>query len=116
MIKKKIDAITEDTKAEETKAEETVAEETVEKAISEVLEPVVVNRAEFCSYKLDDSEYRKAQEVRRLFSEHLDKLEQIIGTTGRELAIAKTKLEEACMFSVRAVVKNAVHTGTATQV
>ena len=80
------------------------------------LEPIVVTRGEFCSYKLDDSEYRKAQEVRRLFSEHLDKLESVFGTTGREVAIVRTKLEEACMFAVRAVVKNAVANGKATQV
>lgn len=84
--------------------------------INQAEKPVVTNRAEFASYKLDDGEYQKAQAVRLLFSEHLDKLEGVLGTTGRELAIVKTKLEEACMFAVRAVVKNAVTTGTASQV
>ena len=58
----------------------------------------------FATHALNAVGRERATQVRAAFSDLLEELEEIVGTdAGRELAIARTKLEEACFFVVKAV-------------
>lgn len=55
-------------------------------------------RPEFRVHLLNPSGIQKAREIAQAFSACLDKCEEL-GVTGRELALVKTKLEEASFFA-----------------
>lgn len=57
-------------------------------------------RPEFQVHMLNDAGKAQATQIAEVLSEALNKLEAIVGS-GRELAIVKTKLEEACFFAKR---------------
>lgn len=57
-----------------------------------------MNHPEFKVHLLNDEGISKAREIAKLFNELLTELETIV-PTGREMAITKTKLEEACFFA-----------------
>lgn len=59
-------------------------------------------RKEFCVHILNEQGKTKATAVAEVFSEALDKLEAL-GVDGRELALVKTKSEEACFFAKRSI-------------
>lgn len=64
-------------------------------------------RNEFQVHVLNDIGIDRAKGVGELFSEFLDKLESFIPQTpsqnGREMALVKTKLQEASFFAKRAI-------------
>lgn len=60
-------------------------------------------RPEFAVHILNEEGIQKAKDIAFLFSEFLDKLESYIGPPGREVAIVKTKLEEAGFFAKKAM-------------
>jgi len=64
-------------------------------------------RQEFQVHLLNDIGIDRAKGVGELFSEFLDKLESFIPQTpsqnGREMALVKTKLQEASFFAKRAI-------------
>lgn len=59
-------------------------------------------RNEFKVHILNDQGKQKATAIAAVFSEALDKLEQL-DVDGRELALVKTKSEEACFFAKRSM-------------
>lgn len=56
----------------------------------------------FRSHKVNEAGVRMIEHVRADFSALVASLEEAVGG-GRELAIVRTKLEEACMFSIKAI-------------
>ncbi len=60
-------------------------------------------RDEFKSRKVDDAGQQRIQQVREVLSHALASIEALVPQGGRELAIVKTKLEEAGFFAVKAV-------------
>lgn len=60
-------------------------------------------RKEFEVYMLNDTGKAKAGAIADVLSEALNALEVHCGHDGREMAIVRTKLEEACFFAKRAV-------------
>lgn len=59
-------------------------------------------RPEFQVHMLNENGKRKAREIAEGFSILLAGVEAL-GVTGRELALVKTKLEEACFFAKRGI-------------
>lgn len=59
-------------------------------------------RPEFQVHILNDAGVEAAKNLARLFSDHLDAVEKVC-QPGREFAIVKTKLEEACFFAKKAL-------------
>ena len=59
-------------------------------------------RPEFSVHMLNDSGKAKARSIASAFSDLLDAVEAT-GCTGRDLALVKTKLEEACFCAKRGV-------------
>ena len=62
----------------------------------------------FESYHLSVAGQKKVRNVRLAFSRLVAELEEICGggpEAGREIALVKTKLEEACFFAVKATSK-----------
>jgi hypothetical protein len=57
---------------------------------------------EFTFHLLNEQGKKKAMMIAEIFSEALDNLD-IICSPGREFAITKTKLEEACFFAKKAM-------------
>lgn len=57
-------------------------------------------RPEFQVHRLNDNGMMKAGQIAQAFSNLLTDIEAL-GVTGRELAIVKTKCEEACFFAKR---------------
>lgn len=64
-----------------------------------------MNRPEFAVHMLNEDGKAKAQELAQQFSKLTDYIEAI-GVQGRELSLAKTKLEEACFFAKKAMATN----------
>ena len=60
-------------------------------------------RSEFKVHRLTESGLRKAGELADVFSDALVKVEGLCGTNGREIAIVRTKLQEANFFAKRAL-------------
>lgn len=64
-------------------------------------------RQEFQVHLLNDEGVEKAKELGEVFSDLLDKVETIVMQTpsqnGREMALVKTKLQEASFFAKRAL-------------
>ena len=56
----------------------------------------------FKFHKLNEAGQNKAMEIQRIFESTLEALLPILGE-GREGAIVKTKLEEACFFAKKAM-------------
>jgi hypothetical protein len=60
-------------------------------------------RNEFQVHKLNDEGMRRAGDIAKLFSIFLNDLESQCGADGREMAIVRTKLQEANFFAKRAI-------------
>lgn len=60
-------------------------------------------RSEFDVHTLNEIGIAKAREIADLFSVTLSMLEVQCGADGREMAIVKTKLQEAAFFAKRAM-------------
>jgi hypothetical protein len=60
-------------------------------------------RNEFAVHMLNEQGKARAADIAKQFSVCLNNLEAIIGTGGREMAIVRTKLEEAAFFAKRAM-------------
>lgn len=56
-------------------------------------------RDEFAVHMLNDQGKQKAAQIADSFSVCLDQLESIVGSSGREMAIVRTKMEEASFFA-----------------
>ena len=60
-------------------------------------------REEFRVRVITDEGIERSHEIANIFSDFLDELEELCGATGREMAIVKTKLEEASFFAKKAM-------------
>ena len=60
-------------------------------------------RDEFTVHLLNEDGKAAARELAEKFSEFLDEVEALCGTAGREMAIVRTKVQEASMFAKRAI-------------
>lgn len=60
-------------------------------------------RDEFKVHRLNDEGMKKAEGLAEDFSEFLDRIEQTCGKEGREMAIVRTKLQEASFQAKRAI-------------
>lgn len=60
---------------------------------------------EFATHMLNPMGKEKAKEIQAIFDHALNRLE-LVCTQGREFAITKTKLEEACFFAKKAMAIN----------
>lgn len=58
---------------------------------------------DYQSHNLNDDGLRKVAEVKMAFSELLNAVESAVPKPSRERSLVATKLQEACMFAVRAV-------------
>ena len=63
-------------------------------------------RKEFEVHMLNEEGKATAADVAVIFDDLLDELEARCGTEGREMAIVRTKLEEACFFAKKAMAMN----------
>lgn len=61
---------------------------------------------EFTVHKLNLQGLNLASLIAEAFSAHLVTLESYCGENGREMAIVRTKLEEACFFAKKAMAQN----------
>jgi hypothetical protein len=67
-------------------------------------------RPEFQVHLLNEEGKAKALQLAEAFSDLMDRVEALgLGGDGRALALAKTKLEEACFFAKRAMASRAVN-------
>jgi len=57
---------------------------------------------EFQTHRLNEEGMEKAKMIAYIFDECLDSIESLC-PSGRELAIVRTKLEEACFFAKKAM-------------
>jgi hypothetical protein len=60
-------------------------------------------RPEFAFHLLNETGKVKAQRIAEKFTEFLNYLEAECTTQGREMAVVRTKLEEACFFAKKAM-------------
>jgi len=60
-------------------------------------------RREFTVHMLNETGKQKARQIAETLTEALDKLEQVCGTDGREMALVRTKLEELSFFAKKAM-------------
>lgn len=61
---------------------------------------------EFSSHILSVPGGQKVRDVREAFDALLTRLDDVIPKPSREMSLARTKLEEACFFAVKAVASN----------
>ena len=69
-------------------------------------------RAEFTVHRLNPDGMRKAVAIAESFSALLDELERDIpssATNARDMALVRTKLQEACFFAKRAMALHPAH-------
>jgi len=66
-------------------------------------------RPEFQVHVLNGVGIDKAREIADGFSAFLENLETVCGDAGREMAIVRTKLEEACFFAKKAMASRPVN-------
>lgn len=64
-------------------------------------------RQEFTSYRLNDLGLDKLRTLRDLFTDTLNQVEDLCGVDGREMALVRTKMEEASFFANKAMAKRA---------
>jgi len=64
---------------------------------------------EFAVHKLNEGGLKRAEEIAVLFNAFLFALESTIGTDGREVAVVRTKLEEASFFAKKAMAVNPIN-------
>ena len=59
----------------------------------------------FQVHKLNEEGLKKAAEIAEAFNTCLDSITALVGSnsTGREMAVVRTKLEEACFFTKKAM-------------
>lgn len=62
-----------------------------------------ITRDEFSVHILSDEGVEKAKRIASLFTLLLDGLEEACGDDGRDMAIVRTKLQEAAFFARRAM-------------
>lgn len=62
-------------------------------------------RDEFKVHMLNDEGKVKANEIAIVLTTALDELERLCGSNGREIAIVRTKMEEASFFAKKAMAK-----------
>jgi hypothetical protein len=60
-------------------------------------------RSEFDVHMLNEDGKGRAHDIAKVFSVCLDHLESIVGADGREMAIVRTKMQEAAFFAKRAM-------------
>lgn len=60
-------------------------------------------RSEFAVHLLNDQGKQKATQLGEAFTTLLEKVEELSGPGGREMAIVRTKLEEASFFAKKAM-------------
>ncbi len=63
----------------------------------------------FQVHRLNKGGLEKAEELAGLFDDLLKGMERINLRDGRELALARTHLEEACFFAKKALASNPAH-------
>ena len=66
-------------------------------------------RAEFAVHLLNDDGKTKARHIAEVFERALNEIEAAVGTTGREIAIVRTKMEEAAFFAKKAMAVQSVN-------
>lgn len=68
-------------------------------------------RDEFAVHTLNESGKNRAQLLAASFARCLDEVEALTGSlnNGRELALVRTKMEEACFFAKKAMAKQLVN-------
>ncbi len=60
-------------------------------------------RAEFGVHMLNDAGKMKAARIAEIFTQALNDAEAECGAGGREMAVVRTKMEEACFFAKKAM-------------
>jgi hypothetical protein len=60
-------------------------------------------RTEFRVHMLNEQGKAKATAIATVFTQALNQVEDIIGTEGREVALVRTKMEEASFFAKKAM-------------
>lgn len=60
-------------------------------------------RDEFRPHLLNEAGLAKADEIAGVFTEALDGIEKVCGKDGREMALVRTALQEACFWAKRAM-------------
>lgn len=73
-----------------------------------------MTRPEFKVHKLNADGLAKAKLLADTFTDTIDCIERICGTGGREMAIVRTKLEEASFFAKKAMASQAENQATDT--
>lgn len=63
-------------------------------------------RDEFAVHKLNERGFLLANQLAGVFTGALNELERLAGKDGREMAIVRTKLQEASYFAKRAIAVN----------
>lgn len=66
-----------------------------------------MSRPEFQVHILNPVGITKAIDLADYFNRFLDQVEELAGAGGREMAIVRTKLEEACFFAKKALANRA---------
>ena len=74
---------------------------------SEDQEYVPPTRPEFQVHILNEQGIKRAQSLATQFTRFLNTIEGLSGTDGREMAIVRTKLEEASFFAKKALASRA---------
>lgn len=62
-----------------------------------------VPRSEFSIHMLNEAGIAKAERIALAFTHCLDEVEDTVGGDGREMALVRTKLQEAAFFAKRAM-------------
>lgn len=73
--------------------------DSAEHLLRRTYEGVAMPRDEFAVHMLNDQGKQKAAQIADSLSVCLDNLESIVGSSGREMAIVRTKMEEASFFA-----------------
>lgn len=68
-----------------------------------------MTRTEFAVHMLNETGKENAGKIAATFETTLGALESFCGADGREMAIVRTKLEEACFFAKKAMASRPEH-------
>jgi len=63
-------------------------------------------RSEFTMHLLNPEGIAKARLIAEVMTDTLNRLEELCGTSSREMAIVRTKMEEAAFFAKKAMAVN----------